>query len=69
MTRHMHTHPCAVCGKPVDCDGELAENHDGFPAVICLSYHLDSAEPTGWWSCSCGAEHQIVAVSPERSEP
>lgn len=36
----MHTHPCSDCGTPIDCDGSREENHDGWPAVICRSFHL-----------------------------
>ena len=38
----MHTHPCADCGTPVECDGEREANHDGWPATICRAYHLDN---------------------------
>lgn len=27
--RRIHSHPCADCLTPVDCDGELEQNHDG----------------------------------------
>jgi hypothetical protein len=37
-----HTHPCADCGTPVECDGEREANHDGWPATICRAYHLDN---------------------------
>jgi hypothetical protein len=26
---------------------------------------FNAGEPTGWWSCSCGAEHQAVVVTPD----
>jgi hypothetical protein len=35
-----HTHPCRYCQTPEDCRGELLPNHDGFPEVICHSYHV-----------------------------
>lgn len=35
-----HTHPCEHCKTPVECDGERERNHDGWPEVICTSYHL-----------------------------
>ena len=35
----VHKHPCDECLEPVPCDGELERNHDGWPAVICLTYH------------------------------
>jgi len=34
-----HTHPCAHCAAPVQCDGTLEPNHDGLPEVICTTYH------------------------------
>lgn len=40
VTGFAHTHPCVDCQTPVDCDGDLERNHDGFPDVICRSYHL-----------------------------
>jgi hypothetical protein len=38
-----HTHPCLACGTPVDCDGEQERNEDGFPEVICRTYHAGKA--------------------------
>jgi hypothetical protein len=49
-SKRIHTHPCAVCGKPVECDGTLEENHDGFPEVICLSYHMENGD-IRWLEC------------------
>lgn len=34
-----HVHPCADCGTPVECDGELTRNHDGYPAATCSVRH------------------------------
>lgn len=43
MTRRRHDHPCFYadhgCTNRVPCSGEL-ERNDGFPEVICTSYHL-----------------------------
>lgn len=37
-----HSHPCQSCGAPVDCEGTREANYDGFPAVICLVFHLQN---------------------------
>jgi len=34
-----HTHPCANCATPVECDGELVKNYNGWPEVVCTAYH------------------------------
>jgi hypothetical protein len=39
-----HTHPCSHCKTPIDCDGELVQNYDGWPEVICAIYHVDGVE-------------------------
>jgi hypothetical protein len=36
-----HTHPCQHCKTPVECHGDQEQNHDGWPAVRCLDYHLE----------------------------
>jgi len=36
-----HTHRCANCQTPVECEAELVLNPDGWPNVICEAYHLD----------------------------
>ena len=38
----MHNHPCAVCNTPVECDGFLQRNYDGWPEVVCSHYHLEN---------------------------
>ena len=35
-----HTHKCRVCGKRYECEGTLERNHDGWPEVICLAFHV-----------------------------
>ncbi len=48
MKRKPHSHPCVNerhgCTGTVPCNGELERNHDGFPAIVCEAYHLDSGE-------------------------
>lgn len=34
-----HNHPCGTCGTKTECCGELADNYDGEPWVICMEYH------------------------------
>ena len=42
MTRNdsPHSHPCGDCQTPVECRGELLRNHDGWPEVVCHTYHV-----------------------------
>lgn len=35
-----HLHDCQSCGKPAPCTGPRERNHDGFPILVCLSFHL-----------------------------
>jgi len=28
----------------VECDGELVQNYDGWPEVVCVIYHVDGVE-------------------------
>jgi hypothetical protein len=37
MMRHFHA--CQDCGTKTPCSGELADNYDGEPAIICLDFH------------------------------
>jgi hypothetical protein len=36
-----HTHPCATpdCNARLECDGELLDNFDGHPEVVCDLFH------------------------------
>lgn len=42
-----HSHPCinATCRNRVICEAPLERNEDGFPPVVCLSYHVDGDRP------------------------
>lgn len=35
----VHTHPCKHCQTPVECEGDLTANYDGWPTVICSARH------------------------------
>lgn len=35
-----HTHTCQTCHHLYPCHGELEQNVDGWPEVICDVYHL-----------------------------
>lgn len=35
-----HTHTCPTCRTEYDCGGELKQNFDGWPEVVCTRYHL-----------------------------
>lgn len=49
----MHTHPCANCATPVECDGTRIHNADGWPEVICTAYHLDGGGTAALLCESC----------------
>lgn len=34
-----HSHACQGCGAQTSCEGELSRNYDGFPDVICATFH------------------------------
>jgi hypothetical protein len=59
MTDKPHTHKCQHCGTPVECHGELEPNHDGWPVVRCLTYHLDGGQVDTSFLCEyCRAAQQ-----------
>lgn len=33
-----HSHPCQHCHVQTDCDGDLEQNYDGWPEVICVQF-------------------------------
>ncbi len=35
-----HHHKCADCGAKTECCGQLEDNYDGWPEIICVEYHL-----------------------------
>lgn len=39
-----HEHPCERCGVGVDCTGDLENNVDGWPDVVCLHFEQHRAE-------------------------
>lgn len=44
MRDRSHLHPCGQCGVLVPCAGELVENYDGWPEVMCRAYHQEGAD-------------------------
>lgn len=32
-----HTHACESCGRHYTCTAPLEPNHDGWPAVVCVT--------------------------------
>ena len=46
-----HTHKCERCTTPFRCDGELLQNPDGWPDVICTHYHEGGAQHHEWRQC------------------
>lgn len=35
-----HTHVCEKCQTKFSCDGDLEENYDGWPEVVCAIFHV-----------------------------
>ena len=66
MRSRLHTHPCADCGTPTECDGERERNYDGFPDVICLNYHLLSGITNPDFRCDACAEARDLELVPVR---
>ena len=60
-----HTHPCRVCRAPVACAGDRFDNHDGFPTIICESYHLPGGV-TATVRCDACAAHARIAWAQQR---
>lgn len=46
-----HSHPCAHCKTPVECEAELVRNYDGWPEVVCEDYHLVGGATNPDWLC------------------
>lgn len=46
-----HSHDCVKCGAETPCCGELANNHDGEPWIICEEYHLINGGTNPEFSC------------------
>lgn len=51
MADFPHTHPCQNCGEPVDRNGELERNDDGYPEVVCYAYHVYEGSYTLYPEC------------------
>lgn len=47
MRRREHAHVCRTCRQDYPCDGPLERNHDGWPEVVCLIYHVDGHDECG----------------------
>jgi hypothetical protein len=60
-----HTHPCSTpnCLTRLACHGELSGNHDGWPEVICLDFHLPngSTVPLICGDCEQKRDDEIAA--------
>lgn len=54
----VHVHPCARCQGPVACDGEREQNVDGWPEVICTSYHRADGSTADCLCEDCAARSQ-----------
>ena len=58
---HYHNHKCQRCHLKYLCDGELEENYDGWPEVICYTYHVAGRD----WCAACVEEDQQATVTEE----
>jgi hypothetical protein len=56
MRPRPHSHPCRHCRTPVECEGELVANDDGWPTVICRAYHLDGGQIDDTFLCEACRE-------------
>ncbi len=67
MRARPHSHPCADCGLPLECCGDVVQNHDGFPPFTCEEFHLESGEIALWLCgpCEMRREEQAAADSLE----
>lgn len=53
----VHHHLCEGCKIKTPCDGAWQRNHDGYPEVICRSYHLTGGRINPDFLCdSCVAK-------------
>ncbi len=39
MTQDTHHHKCTRCGERFQCEAPQSQNFDGYPEVVCWSYH------------------------------
>ena len=61
----MHKHPCQCCGTMTPCCGDREENYDGWPDVICRSFHLPSGETNPDFLC---VDCETLAIAAARAE-
>jgi hypothetical protein len=56
----VHHHPCQMCGAKTECSGELEENYDGEPPIICVEFHLPNGETDLDFRCeTCEAKYWL----------
>lgn len=61
--RRPHHHECQSCGAITECWGQLVQNHDGHPWIICREYHLDGGIVNRDFLCEACAETQAAAYA------
>lgn len=61
----LHHHPCQFCGRKLPCDGTRSANPDGWPEVVCATFHLASGEVSSKFLCAAcdEAERRTSATS------
>lgn len=59
-----HYHRCADCQAKTECCGQLADNFDGSPEIICEEYHLISGGTNPDFICEgCEFRRQDAAAA------
>ncbi len=59
-----HRHRCFHCGAMTECTGEIEQNHDGFPELVCREYDAPPSQPSDF-ICEACDENQQHSVCPD----
>jgi len=52
MRTFKHHHPCQRCKAKTECFGQLEDNYDGWPEIVCLEFHMNaSCDPNPDFLC------------------
>lgn len=51
-----HEHPCTHCHVLTECWGDLEPNHDGWPEVVCVEFHIRNSH------LLCQTCHELFAA-------
>lgn len=61
-----HHHRCADCQTKTECCGQLKDNFDGSPEIICVEFHLAGGETNPDFICEGCAWKREDAEARER---